>query len=164
MVIGPDYVREMKRGEDAEVDTLLQAAFGGSDEERLVARLRKSRVIAGEQVMPMGDRIVGYYALSYMVKPKGWLCLAPVAIAPDVQRRGYGKRMMGMLSEWSRLTGTPIVVLGNPDFYEKAGFSKAAAANLSGPYRSDHMMVSGVTGAPGQTLIYPAAFDAPAMG
>ena len=159
MLNSPQFAREMKRGEEVAVDALLRAAFGGAVEAKLVAALRKSKAIAGEQVMPMGDRIVGYYALSYMVKPKGWLCLAPVAIAPDVQRRGYGKRMMGMLSEWSRITKTPIVVLGNVAFYETAGFSRAGAANLTGPYAQDHTMVSGVTGAPAQTLVYPAPFD-----
>ena len=98
----PEFARDMKRGEEAQVDALLRAAFGGPEEAELVAKLRKARLIAGEQVMPMGGRIVGYYALSNMVKPKGWLCLAPVAIAPDVQRRGYGKRMIGMLTEWGR--------------------------------------------------------------
>ena len=151
----PEFARDMKRGEEAQVDALLLAAFGGPEEAELVAKLRKARLIAGEQVMPMGGRIVGYYALSNMVKPKGWLCLVPVAIAPDVQRRGYGKRMIGMLTEWARITQTPVVVLGEPAFYEKAGFSRKGAAALTGPYPIDHTMVCGLAGAPAQDLIYP---------
>lgn len=160
MAIGPDFLREMRRGEEPEVDALLRAAFDTAAEAKLVADLRKSKVMAGEQVMAWDGRIIGYVALSYMVKPKGWLCLAPVVIAPDVQRRGYGKRMVGMLTEWSRLTKSPIVVLGEPAFYEIAGFSRSAAAALTSPYPIDHTMVSGVTGAPAETLIYPKAFDA----
>ena len=155
----PEFARDMKRGEEAQVDALLRAAFGGPEEAELVAKLRKARLIAGEQVMPMGGRIVGYYALSYMVKPKGWLCLAHVAIAPDVQRRGYGKRMIGMLTEWARITQTPVVVLGEPAFYEKAGFSRNGAAALTSPYPSDHTMVCGLAGAPAHDLIYPSAFN-----
>ena len=155
----PEFARDMKRGEEAQVDALLRAAFGGPEEAELVAKLRKARLIAGEQVMPMGARIVGYYALSYMVKPKGWLCLAPVAIASDVQRRGYGKRMIGMLTEWARITQTPVVVLGEPAFYEKAGFSRNGAAALTSPYPIDHTMVCGLAGAPAHDLIYPSAFN-----
>lgn len=156
----PQFARDMKQGEEPQIDALLRAAFDTPAETKLVEKLRKSRVIAGEQVMPMGDRIVGYYALSYMIKPKGWLCLAPVAIAPDVQRRGYGKRMIGMLSEWSRLAGAPVVVLGNPVFFAAAGFSLAAAAKLTGPYPIAHTLISGVQTAPApQALVYPAAFD-----
>ena len=154
----PSFARDLKRGEEPLVDALIETAFGGEDEVKLVHKLRKLGLIAGEQVMPMGDRIVGYYALSYMVKPKGWLCLAPVAIDPDVQRRGYGKRMMGMLTEWARLTGTPIVVLGPQEFYSKAGFSHDAAAKLRGPYRQEHLALAGVMGVPEQALVYPTAF------
>ena len=98
MLNGPQFARDLKRGEEPLVDALLASAFDSTAEGQLIKALRKSRDIAGEQVMPMGDRIIGYYALSYMVRPKGWLCLAPVAIAPDMQRRGYGKRMIGMMS------------------------------------------------------------------
>ena len=50
----PEFARDMKRGEEAQVDALLLAAFGGPEEAELVAKLRKARLIAGEQVMPMG--------------------------------------------------------------------------------------------------------------
>ena len=155
----PSFARDLKPGEEGVVDDLLRAAFGGPAEAQLVHKLRRSRAIAGEQVMPMGDRIVGYYALSYLRKPKGWLALAPVAIAPDVQGRGYGKRMMGMLSEWARLTRTPVVVLGPLGFYTKAGFSHEATQNLTSPYPAAHLSVAGVSDAPQHDLIYPQAFD-----
>lgn len=159
MFNAPEFARDMKHGEEGQVDELLRAAFGGAAEAELVVKLRKGRLIAGEQVLPMGDRIIGYYALSHMLGPKGWLCLAPVAIAPDMQRRGYGKRMIGMLTEWSRITQTPIVVLGDPAFYERTGFTREAARHLVSPYLLDHTMVCGLTGAPAQTLVYAKAFD-----
>lgn len=159
MFNAPSFARDIKRGEEPIVDELINAAFGGTAEVGLVHKLRKAGQIAGEQVMPMGDRIVGYYALSYMIKPKGWLCLAPVAIAPDVQGRGYGKRMMGMLTEWARLTGTPIVVLGPMGFYTKTGFSNDAALKLQSPYLAANLAVAGVTGTPEQQLVYSSAFQ-----
>jgi len=157
----PQFARELHRGEEPQVGALLEQVFAGRIEVDQLRKLRKSGAIAGEQVMPMGDRIVGYYALSYMVAPKGWLALAPVAIAPDMQGRGYGKRMIGMLTEWARLTSTPVVVLGAPDFYRKAGFSLDRATGLTTPFSGDHTMVAGVgDGTPTDTLIYPAAFGA----
>jgi len=141
----PGFNREMARGEGDKVDALLRAAFPTHAEAQLVRKLRKARVIAGEQVMPMGDDLVGYYALSYFEKPKGWLALAPVAIHPDVQGRGLGKRMMGMLSEWARLSQTPVVVLGAPAFYAKAGFNGDAAANLVSDYPSQNLLLAGVS-------------------
>ena len=162
MVSGPDFARELRAGEEEQVAALLRAAFGGDDEAALVRKLRKSRAIAGETVLAWDGEIVGYFALSHMVKPKGWLCLAPVAIKPALQRRGYGKRMLGMLTEWARLSQTPVVVVGEPAVYESAGFSRALAANLTGPYPTTHTMLAGVTGKPpSQTLVYPPAFGQP---
>jgi putative acetyltransferase len=155
----PDHMRPMKPGEEEAVDALLRAAFDGTDEANLVRDLRKSGEIAGETVLPMGDRIVGYYALSKMTAPKGWLCLAPVAIAPDVQGRNYGLRMMGMLCEWAKRSTQTVVVLGAVPFYERAGFSKAQADNLTTPYPIDHTMIVGHgKNAPAETLVYSKPF------
>ena len=155
----PQHAREMRKGEEDAVDALLKSAFETAEEANLVKALRKSGQIAGETVLPMGDRIVGYYALSKMTAPKKWLCLAPVAIAPDVQGRRYGTRMMGMLTEWARLSQSTIVVLGSVSFYERAGFSAARASKFSSPYPIDHTMLAGDgVGTPGETLVYPKAF------
>ena len=97
-------MRELRRGEEAQVDDLLALAFKGQDEVRLVHRLRKDRAIAGEMVISADNRIVAYAGLSQMIRPKGWLCLAPVAVHPDWQGRHIGSRMVGMITEWARLT------------------------------------------------------------
>jgi len=150
----------MKPGEEGKVDALLRAAFVGPEEAELVRKLRKTKAIAGEQVLPMGDEIVGYYALSAMKAPKDWLALAPVAIAPNHQRQGLGRRMIGQLGEWARITKTPVVVLGAPEFYSRCGFSSAAAASLASTYPADHLLLAGHEGAPPQVaLVYPSAFD-----
>ncbi len=160
MLSSPAFSRELRDGEEHAVGALLRTAFGGEGEDHLVHKLRKSGAMAGETVLPMGDRIIGYYALSYMVQPKGWLCLAPVVIHPDLQGRGYGKRMIGLLTEWARLTKTPVVVLGAPGFYERAGFSVAKAAQLQGPYPIANTMLAGLDApATAQQLVYPPAFD-----
>jgi putative acetyltransferase len=159
MIQFPGHIRDLKRGEEDAVDVLLNAAFSGPNEVALVRKLRKSGEIAGEQVLPLGDEIIGYYALSQMVTPKGWLAVAPVAIRPDMQRRGLGRRMMGMLSEWARLANVPVVVVGAPAFYETAGFSRELTADLTSPYPLEQTMLAGVSAAPTQTLTYSRAFD-----
>mgnify|MGYP001801724717 CR=1 FL=1 len=155
-----NFAREMRAGEEEQIDQLLRMSFASPTEAQQVRKLRKSRVYAGETVLPLGDEIIGYYALSYLIKPKGWLCLAPVAVHPEHQRQGRGKRMIGMLTEWARLTQSPIVVLGDPAFYEKAGFDGAMAAHLHTPYEIKKTMLAGVsTPAKQQELVYPPAFS-----
>lgn len=156
----PSFQRPMNPEEEPAVERLLQRAFKGSDEAQLVRKLRKSRQIAGEMVVPGEEGIVGYYALSRMVEPKGWLALAPVAIDPDWQGRGIGKRMVGMTAEWAKLSKTMIVVLGAMPFYERAGFSAAWAARLTSPYPVEHLLLAGPgVDAPEKALVYPSSFD-----
>lgn len=161
MIRGSNFCREMRPGEEGAVDDLLRAAFGGEDEVRLVAALRKQRTLAGEMVLPgEAGAITGYYALSYFTRPKGWLCLAPVAIDPALQRENRGKRMIGQLCAWARATGHHVVVLGQPEFYERCGFSRARGARLTSPYPITHTLLAGPgDDVPEQMLVYPKAFE-----
>lgn len=174
MVIGPDFSRDMQPDEEAEVDALLRAAFGGEDEVDLVHRLRRDRDMAAEIVKPWQGRIAGYAALSRMRAPEGWLCLAPVAVLPDFQRGSLappgqdkqfwqiGRRLVSELVQSIQLEalgGSSMVVLGQPEFYEKCGFSRARAARLTTPYPVEYTMLAAPgEDAPQETLIYPAAF------
>ncbi|MCF3595658.1 N-acetyltransferase [Rhodobacteraceae bacterium LMO-12] len=156
-----DFMREMQRGEEAAVEAVLCAAFPDDSEARLVRALRKAGDIAGESVVAQDGEIVGYVALSAFQKPKGWLCLAPVAVHPDHHGRGIGRRMCGMVSEWARIAGQRVVVLGEVAFYERAGFSQARAARLTSPYPVEHTLLAGPgEDAPEGALIYPKAFSA----
>ena len=175
MPIGPDCSRDMRPDEVTEVDALLRAAFGGEAEVALVHALRRNGDMVSETVVHWQGRIVGYAALSRMVAPAGWLCLAPVAVWPAFQRGAsapqgqpkgawqIGRRLVSELAlaaEIPKGTEVPaIVVLGQPGFYETCGFSRARAARLTTPYPLEYTMLA----APGEDvpeaeLIYPAAF------
>ncbi|MGY3437772.1 MULTISPECIES: GNAT family N-acetyltransferase [unclassified Marinovum] len=155
----PGFLRAMKRGEEPAVDALLRAAFGGEDEVRLVAKLRKAGAIAGESVLPGPEGPVGYFALSSMVAPKGWLCLAPVAVDPAWQGKGYGRRMVRMLVGWAGAAQQTVVVLGDPAFYTACGFSQPRAASLTSPYPVEQTSILRPgSDVPSDTLTYPPAF------
>ncbi|QFT62182.1 GNAT family N-acetyltransferase [Roseivivax sp. THAF30] len=153
-----DFMREMRAGEEDAVEALLRAAFPGPDEANLVRHLRKSGAIAGEQVVTEGDQLLGYLALSQMIAPKGWLCLAPVAVAPDRQRQGIGRRMCRFLAGWAEAAGQTIVVLGEPGFYQRCGFRMAEG--LTSPFPVDHTLVVGPAKSKESALVYPKAFGA----
>ncbi len=149
----PEFSRDMRRGEEGAVDALLRRAFDGAREVQLVAALRRADDIAGEVVLPFQGGIVGYYALSRMRAPEGWLCVAVVAIDPDWQSSGHGRRLIGVLGEWARLSGRHVVATGPAGFFERAGFIPASMDGtdvlLAGPgWNSDDT-----------SLIYPAAFE-----
>lgn len=155
----PGFIRPASATDLPAIDALLHDAFGSSAEVALVHALRRAGAMRGEQVIPLGDGVIGYYALSALVAPAGWLCLAPVAIAPDWQGRGHGRRLVAQLAAWADQTATPVAVLGDPAFYGKAGFSRTAAARLTTPYGVAHTLLAGVGGTvPQVALRYPVAF------
>jgi putative acetyltransferase len=65
----------------------LRAVFESGDEADLVARLRADKVLTGEVVLEAKMKLVTDAALSKMTSPKGWYCLTPVAVGPEVQAR-----------------------------------------------------------------------------
>ncbi|ETX30103.1 GNAT family N-acetyltransferase [Roseivivax isoporae] len=153
------FLREMRAGEEDAVDALLRRAFGGADEATLVRRLRRAGDIAGECVVPGETAPLAYLALSSMRAPSGWLCLAPVAVEPDSQRRGIGRRAVGLVTAWAVAAGQTVVVLGDPAFYRRAGFSGARAQGLVSPYPISHTLIARPgEDTPTDTLVYPEAF------
>ncbi len=161
MILSPDFVRPLASGEEDEVDLLLRAAFPTGGQAALVRALRKSGAMAGEMVLPASGALAGYAGLSAMVAPKGWLCLGPVAILPDHQGRRWGKRLVGMVTEWASQSGATLLVTGPAPFFEKMGFSQARAARLTGCLPSGATLLIGPGNTvPAAALTYPAAFVA----
>lgn len=142
------------------VDTLLRAAFETGAEADLVIQLRADNAMASEIVVRGRAGLLGYAAVSRMVGPKGWLCLAPVAVMPAAQRLGHGVTLLKLVNKWAAEQDAVIVVLGFPEFYQKHGFSQARAAKLTSRYPSDFTLLAGPgADVPEETLIYPKAFD-----
>lgn len=186
MPSGPDVERSARPEDVAGIDALLAAAFEGRAEADLVRRLRADGDIWLELVLPRDGVIAAYLALSRMAGPKGWACLAPLAVLPrfqnaapapeGAQRRsgGLGTRLVSGLvasmdSAWrgERVPEVPgdlpetLVVLGKPAFYERAGFSSARARRLTSPYPIAYTLVARPgDDAPEATLVYPPAFAA----
>lgn len=146
----PEFSRDMRRGDEDAVDDLLNRVYGGGAEVQIVHGLRQSGAVAGEVVLPYQGSIVGYYILSQMRAPDGMLCLGPLAIDPDWQRAGHGRRMIGLLAEWARISSTSVIAQGCAPFFARAGFRAGPLSDISvaGPERD----LSGVD------LSFPTAF------
>lgn len=61
--------------------------------------------------------------------------LAPLAVLPDVQRKGVGCQLIKTgLDELKRSGVKLIFVLGHPDYYPRCGFAPAGALGYEAPY------------------------------
>jgi putative acetyltransferase len=69
------------------------------------------------------------------------LGLAPVGVLPGFQGGGIGGALIEAALGVARATGEEIVfLLGEPDYYDRFGFSAAAAAPFASPYAGPYLM------------------------
>src|SRR5215469_7229698 len=132
-------VRDESPGDWKAVYQVVSSAFGQLAEAELVRNLR----VAGDSVISLvaddDGQIVGHVLLSKMDVPFPALALAPVSVDPTRQRSGIGsaliKRAVGKAHDegWAA-----ILVLGDPNFYERFGFDLTAAAGFTSPYAGRH--------------------------
>ncbi|SEH57497.1 GNAT family N-acetyltransferase [Paracoccus alkenifer] len=99
---------------------LLDAAFGGAAESRLVEALRADGDLALSLVAEDAGGIVGHLALSPVAAPFPALALAPLAVTPGQQRRGIGAALVAAAQ--GRRPDATIIVLGDPAYYAGLGF------------------------------------------
>lgn len=129
-------LREEGAGDGAAIGRVLEAAFGGPAEALLVEDLRTSGSLALSLVAERAGALVGHVALSHVTtpdcgtSPRG-LGLAPLAVAPQEQRRGVGAALVRRALELAREDGAAFVVLlGDPAYYARFGFVPAGSAGL----------------------------------
>ncbi|MEU3457879.1 N-acetyltransferase [Micromonospora sp. NPDC006766] len=142
------------------VARVLAGAFARPDvatppEVGLVNELRHSEAWIPELAMvaEYGGEVVGYALLSRVrVRADDSACpalaLGPVAVAPHRQRIGHGTAVVqAALDAATELEERLVVVLGDPTFYHRFGFSRADRMGLTSPW-------SGL-GEPWQALVLP---------
>ena len=151
----------------AAIGAVLGAAFPTAAETGLVERLRSE----GELVLALiaahdRDGTVGYVAFTRLAIDKdsrsdAAVGLAPLAVAPDHQRRGIGSALVREGLATLKGRGERLVfVLGDPAYYGRFGFRAETAAPFRAPYRGPHFMALRLAaGRPESGHIrYPAAF------
>jgi putative acetyltransferase len=135
-------VRDESQDDRKAVYQVVSAAFGRSAEAELVAELRRSADSVVSLVAENERQIVGHVMLSKMGAPFPALALAPLSVAPGRQRRGIGSSLVGSAVKRARGEGwAAIFVLGDPNYYERFGFEREAAAGFTSPYAGRHFMM-----------------------
>jgi putative acetyltransferase len=163
-------IRIEKARDAVGVGAVNEQAFGRPDEARLVERLRREADPYIGLVAEDDKRIVGHIAFT-PVTIEGWVGhpravgLAPLAVAPSVQRKGIGGQLTRAGLAHCRAQGFALaVVLGDPEYYARFGFVPAAERGLAdeyhappGAFRVLELQLGALTGAAG-TVRYDAAF------
>lgn len=132
----------------AAIRTVERVAFGRDDEARLVDRLRDDGDIVVELIATTGkDVVVGHIVFSHLPvwsadgRMAQAAALAPLAVLPQHRRAGIGSALVRLgLEACARQGVAGAVVLGDPRFYARFGFSAALAQKLRSPYSGDAFM------------------------
>jgi len=145
------------------------AAFGRDAEANLVDRLRADNLLVASVVAEDGADIVGHVLFSDLPISTAdetllGVALAPLAVLPAFQRKGIGSRLVhagiGLCRERRKVA---VVVLGDPRFYRRFGFTAALTAKLRGPFSGDHWLALELEQNALQIqaghVSYPAAFE-----
>jgi putative acetyltransferase len=159
--------RSMTPGEADAVRALLLAAFEDDAEADLVDALRVGGEVELEMVAAEPDGTVAGHVLfsRLMAEPSiPAVTLAPLAVAPDRQRRGLGAQLVRAGLDALRTTGVAgVFVLGEPAYYGRFGFdarsAEAWANPYAGPYFQALALVPGALDGGGR-LRYAAPFQA----
>lgn len=159
-------IREAREGDAEAIRELLDAAFATADESRLVEKLRADGDRVLELVALQEGELVGeiFFSRLQVVGEEGHfdaLALGPLAVAPKYQRTGIGRALMEHAHPVLAARGERLsVVLGEPAYYGRFGYSHERAAGFESKYQSAYLqaLVWGEAPVSGR-LRYPAAFE-----
>ncbi len=162
-------IREEDPCDGADIGNLNRRAFGGDAEGRLVDRLRVEGLTITSLVAIVEGKLAGHILFSEVVIETGAgsvraASLAPMAVRPELQRRGIGSALVRRGLEICRNSGYSIaIVVGHTGYYPRFGFSPEKARPLRSPFAGPAFMALELT--PGAlegiagTVIYPPAFS-----
>jgi putative acetyltransferase len=132
--------------DEARISAVQRAAFGRIAEASLVERLRSDGLIITSIVADLGPRIIGSVIFSKLLiftvpETMHAVALGPVAVHPNYQGRGVGTEIIRAGLDKCRELGYPAaIVLGDPGYYERFGFSAEASAGLCSRYAGPDWM------------------------
>ncbi|MDE2928534.1 MAG: N-acetyltransferase [Acidobacteriota bacterium] len=140
-------IRPETDGDREGIARLLLAAFPTSWEARLVEQLRRDGDVMFSLVAVAASEVIGHALFSRLRAPDGALSLAPVAVAANRRRRGIAARMIEDGLVRARTEGwAAVVVLGDPSYYRRFGFSREAVRGMACRYAGPGLMGLALSG------------------
>ena len=155
-------IRFETTGDRKGVGELLLEAFPTSLELRLVQQLREDGDIVYSLVAVEAARVIGHALFSRLRAPTEALALAPVAVAEDRRRRGVAAALIEAGLKRAGMEGwAAVVVLGDPSYYPRFGFSQDAVRGVSCQYAGPALMGLALAegGFGGPHIEYASAFS-----
>ena len=167
-------IRTEHDADHAAIRRVVAAAFGSDVEADLVERIRASAEYMPDLalVAVVAGRVVGHVMISgALVRHEGderpIVMLSPLAVEPELQRRGVGGALVAAVTARATERGEPLVIVeGDPAYYGRFGFEHAAPQGLELPLpgwapseAGQVLLLDPAASVPRGRVVYPAAFD-----
>ncbi|HKX88973.1 MAG TPA: N-acetyltransferase [Sphingopyxis sp.] len=147
----PLVIRPARAEDDGAIDSVIRAAFGGTEyghqgEAELVRMIDADGDVMVSLVAEQGGDVVGHVLFSRMDveadgAPLSGAGLAPVSVAPAAQAQGVGDALIRAALDSLREQGVAIsFVLGHEGYYPRFGYSPELAARFASPFAGPHFM------------------------
>ncbi|UTW61439.1 N-acetyltransferase [bacterium SCSIO 12741] len=156
----PLTIRQERREDFERVHDILDRAFRGTNESRLVAELRRdidfvpelALVGCNENDLPIGTIFFSHLGIDNHAG-RDLLALAPMAVDPAMQLKGIGSQLVVAGLEKARAMGfRGVIVLGHSEYYPKFGFERASKWNIHCPLAVSDERFMGIELRPGGLL------------
>ena len=160
-------IRDAAPRDYSAIRAIISHAFGRRDEADLAECLRASgdvlaELVAGEELALWGHALYSRLRIDRGHAMIEAAALAPVSVLPAFQRRGIGAALIEAGNASCRAQDcAAILVLGNPGYYSRFGFSARAAEALKAPFSGPSFMALELAPgslAAGGRVRYAAAF------
>jgi putative acetyltransferase len=142
-----EEIRRERAADGPAVRRVLEAAFPTAAEAGLVDRLRGNGKAVIALVAEDEGQVVGHIVFSPLtIEPLAGtmgLGLGPLAVLPDHEKHGVGRRLIqNGLAECHKWGAGFVTVLGEPDYYGRFGFESALEHGLRNEFAAkEHFMV-----------------------
>lgn len=168
-------IRQETKDDFIEVFELNHSAFGQDNEANLVDALRRNPTVFVPElsiVATDNNKIIGHILFTKInIKDNDGnmndsLGLAPMAVKPEMQKKGIGGKLIKKGLEVAKELGfKSVIVLGHENYYPKFGFEPAGKWNIKAPFdvpsnvfmaiELDNDGLKNISG----TVIYPKEFE-----
>jgi putative acetyltransferase len=149
----------------AAIRALLLDSFEGSDEADLIEELRRGPDLVLALVAEDRGDVVGHVAFSRVrVEDEEAVhqavALAPLAVRPEFRTLGIATQLIREAHACLAAIGETLsIVLGEPDFYRRFGYSRDKAVEFESDYQSRYLLAASFGQVPATgTLVYAAPF------
>jgi putative acetyltransferase len=145
-------------------DAFIGVEHSSQTEGAIVDALRNAGALSLSLVAEQGGSIIGHVGFSPVLidgEDRGWFGLGPVSVSPSVQRSGVGSALIQEgLKVLARDGAQGCVVLGDPAYYGRFGFTSAHALRY-GEVPAEYFQSMVLTGEPAAgEVTYHAGFEA----